>query len=329
MKRKYSLIIILVFVFFFSSCELMVQQEPEGVIRIVSVGIDYADIAAVSPNLNSTCNDAYQVGQVLKALGEKEGTEVELYYLLSEHDGQTIMDEFNGFQNNTSIYYPSKNNFSIILNYIQSKQKSQDRLFIFFAGHGIEVSGINEFELIYGDDLSDSYSFVMPLNKGQTDIGISKYLYDLSEYLDLVETIPGKKVLLNDFCYSGALVSDDYISLDLTTYFYANHPSTADLLFSSSSEKVLDDIYILAAAQSYQESFEDYQHGNFTRALLDGLGWDETNQVLTTIPASSIFLNSEKIYLSKLANYTKKNDKNGRQTPRMTTSSNDIVLFDF
>jgi len=315
---------------FLSSCELMVEQEPKGVIRIVSVGIDYKDLAAISPNLNSTCNDAYEVGQVLKALGEKEGTEVELYYLLSEHDGQSILNEFNETHTNTNIYYPSKENFTDILNNIGEVQNSQDMLFIFLAGHGYDGFGISEYELTYGEDLTSEYSFVIPDNKGQIDSDINEYLYKLDDYLDFVETVPGKKVLLNDFCFSGAMVSDDNISLDLTTYYYSDHPSTADLLFSSTSEKVLDDIYILSAAQSYQESFEDYQHGNFTQALLDGLGWDETNQVLLEpIPVLTEYINSSKIYLSTLANYTKKNDNYNYQTPKMTTSSNDIILFEF
>ena len=336
MKRKYALIIIiLVFVFLLSSCELMVEQEPKGVIRVVSVGIDYNDIAAISKNLYGTCNDAYQVGQVLKALGEKEGTEVELYYLLSENNdvratSDFIDDSYIEQQSDTAFYYPSQNSLIQVVDEINSKQNSQDMLFIFLAGHGApNVEVISEYEITYSEDLSDDYNFVIPKNINQDDDEISKYFYKLSEYLSLVETIAGKKILINDFCFSGAMISDDYISLDLTTYYYANHPSTADLLFSSTSEKVLDDIYILSAAQSYQEAMDGSLHGSFTQALLDGLGWDEDNQVLKIIPVLSESINSSKIYLSTVANYTKRNDNYNYQTPKMTTSSNDIILFEF
>ncbi len=137
---------------------------------------------------------------------------------------------------------------------------SDDRLFVFFAGHGVSqpIKGGSEGYLLTADASLDN----LPLT--------SLAMRDLAQ---IGRRLPAKHIVfILDTCFSGFATSRDVVM-----------PTTAtpDLL-SLTREPV---VQVLTAGTQDQKVFEDGGHGIFTKYLLKGLeGWaDPDGTGLTTV----------------------------------------------
>ncbi|MBQ5365519.1 MAG: caspase family protein, partial [Spirochaetales bacterium] len=265
--------------------------------------------AGNAPALNGTVNDAYQVGLALCSLAAKAGYEYEGIFMTGT-ESRSVSDP-----NISVIKSVYKSDFISVLDTLAKKVESSDITIIYYSGHGL---GETE-KLPYGSDPSqDSYLALRRDNN-------SSILYPISYFMDRVDAIPGIKVVLGDFCHSGAMVRQGNVSVTSGEYYGID----ASTLLSRYGNAITESpsVFCLSAARYYESSYEPGggRHGYFTEALLKALGWDEENSRLTTPGA----LNGNRLTLFDIAGYVTDHDSNAKQTPMTSGGSNDIILFSF
>ena len=317
--RRLTIILLAVMLIVLCSCELAVKAPGPGRMHIFVYGNDYKYGKAVyyedgkqagnAPVLNGTVNDAYQVGLALCSLAAKAGYEYEGIFMTGT-ESRSVSDP-----NISVIKSVYKSDFISVLDTLAKKVESSDITIIYYSGHGL---GETE-KLPYGSDPSqDSYLALRRDNN-------SSILYPISCFMDRVDAIPGIKVVLGDFCHSGAMVRQGNVSVTSGEYYGID----ASTLLSRYGNDITESpsVFCLSAARYYESSYEPGggRHGYFTEALLKALGWDEENSRLTTPGA----LNGNRLTLFDIARYVTDHDSNAKQTPMTSGGSNDIILFSF
>ena len=331
MRRLVSFLLAVFLLIVLCSCELSYQAPAVGKIRILVYGNDYSYTVynpikkeyehpiryldgtytnySLSP-LSGTVNDATEVGKAISALAEKTGYENSIVYRLTEYDRIDI----ESFENT--------------INEIAADSNNNDLTIIFFSCHGAYLDEKGNkvplgTKIPYGTDETANTYLIFRSNSDNYNV-----LYPVSDVLSRIKIINGTKVIIGDFCHSGSLVQPDYFSVTFGEYIGMD----AATLFSVYRDEISIDpsLYCLSAARYYEESNEPSNggHGYFTAALLEGLGWDENKQTLTTPKAGK----DGKISLFELAKYVTTHDSepSGKsQTPMVSGGSNDIVLFSF
>jgi len=313
------------------SCENSVTPPAAGKMHIFVYGNDYAygvggssafylqdgTLVGYGKKLKGTVNDALQTGLALCALAQKAGYSYDGTFMLGI-ESKTVSDPNVTVINNVYI-----NPFLDVLDALGTRISDEDITIIYFSGHGFGDKEVLE----YGTDASEEtyFGFRQIRNTLPTVDVTSSILYPLSSLLARIETLPGTKVVLGDFCYSGGLVrpgnvsvtSDEYTGIDAAKLFF----DYRDDIRESSS------LFCLSAARYNEKSWEpgDGGHGYFTAALLKALGWDEESQTTVTPAAMS----DNRITLFGIANYVTDNDNKSVQTPMASGGSNDIILFSF
>ena len=322
--RKVSLILVSLMIAafvlgFMLSCENSVTPPSVGKMHILVYGNDYqygrqfffmdGTFVGYGNALKGTVNDSLQTGLALCALAQKAGYEYDGVFVLgTEH--KTVEDPNVSVIN--SVYLDS---FLQELSGLASRISANDITIVYFSGHGFG----SEVQLDYGADASESTWFCF-----RRDL-TSSVLYPLSDLLSRIGCLPGTKVVLGDFCYSGGLVRSGNVSV--TSGEYSGIDATALYLDYSNDLRESSSLFCLSAARYDEKSWEpgDGGHGFFTSALLKALGWDEEAQALVS-PAALV---DNRITLFNIANYVTANDGKTVQTPMSSGGSNDIILFSF
>lgn len=319
MRKAALLALSLVLILLACSCELTVQEPAKGRMHILVYGNDYSygstvyyedgtKVAGSAGKLKGTVNDSYQVALALCALARKAQTPYDATIMIGQ-ESRTVTDP-----NITVVNDVYKGRFLSELDALASGSSESDITIIYYSGHGL---GNND-KLRYGEDPStDSY---MAFRRDAT----STVLYSISNFLTKIESIKGDKVILGDFCYSGAMVAQGNVSVTAGEFSGIN---ATRLLQYRNGITQSPSIYCLSAARYFEKSWEpgDGSHGYFTEAMLDGLGWDEESQALETAPAQK----NGMITLFNLAKYITANDGTTKQTPMTSGGSGDIILFSF
>ena len=299
------------------SCEFTCDSPAQGKMHILVYGNDYTYGSSVyyedgtkiqgSANpLKGTVNDAFQVGLALCNLAKSNDYDAIFMIGIESRSVSGL--------NATVINDVSKIAFLNVLDSLASEASENDITIIYYSGHGLG----GETKLPYGSDpASGSYLALRRDND-------STVLYPISKFLRTVESIPGTKVIIGDFCHSGALVRAGNVSV--TSGEYSNI-SASKLLKYRNNITESSSVYCLSAARYFEKSYEPGggEHGYFTKALLKGLGWDEEAQSLVMPEA----MTDNRITLFNLAKYVTTNDGNTKQTPMTSGGSNDIILFSF
>ena len=321
MRRLISFLIAVFLLVVLCSCELSYQALATGKMHILVYGNDYYYLGhnpsavrfedgskydGVAKKLNGTVSDAVEVGKALCALAEKAGYEdsVDVTYL-TDYDHTNLAS------------------FKTAISSISADSSSNDITILFFSCHGLYLRGKGT-RVDYGTDITDE-TFIVFRND---EYPYENVLYPISKALSLIGAINGTKVIISDFCYSGAFVQPDFFSVTFGEY---KEMDTATLFSKYRNGIDIDSsMYCLSAARYYEESNEpgNGDHGYFTSALLKGLGWDESAQRILSPPVEK----NGKITLSELAKYVTAHDSepSGKsQTPMVSGGSNDIVLFSF
>ena len=326
MRRLISFLLAVFLLIILCSCELSYQAPAVGKMRILVFGNDYSygnavyyfdddhnekqlminGLPAAASRLYKTENDALQVGNALSALSEKAGQEYQIISLTSDMDvtDTRLVDELKAMAGLTA---------------------ENDITIIYYSGHGFG----GKTKLAYGCDTS-TCSYLAPRYSERPD---SSVLLPVSDFLALVDSIKGIKIVIGDFCYSGSLVQSNNFSVTSGEYLQMD----AACLFAEYRDEIRENpsLFCLSASRYYELSYE-YQnedrygnplpkHGNFTYALLEALGWDEENQCLKVAAAGK----DNRITLSDIAGYIIANDGRPEQNPMVSGGSNDIVLFSF
>ena len=292
-----------------SSCELAMDAPKQGKVHILVYGNDYG---YDPPNhLNATVNDAVQVGRALSKLSEKARLDYDATFIFgSDSSLESTIDT-------PHVYIDDITDVSLLneLAAVAASAKPEDLTFVYFSGHG--SSSYKGKMVKYGTDTASASTFWAKASSG-TNPNAS---IAVSTLIGLIEAIPGAKVVFSDFCYSGAFVQADYVSV--TGFEYTSMDAT-ELFRCRSQISESSSTFYLSAARYNEESHESGNHGHFTKALLGALGWDEYSGNLYTGGA----VKNGQITFSDVAIYATRNDKD-RQTPMYSGGSNDLVLFSF
>ena len=299
------------------SCELTCDSPAQGKMHILVYGNDYTYGSSVyyedgtkiqgSANpLKGTVNDAFQVGLALCNLAKSNDYDAIFMIGIESRSVSGL--------NATVINDVSKISFLNVLDSLASEASENDITIIYYSGHGLG----GETKLPYGSDPASGSYLALRRDSDST------VLYPISKFLRTVESIPGTKVIIGDFCHSGALVRAGNVSV--TSGEYSNI-SASKLLKYRNNITESSSVYCLSAARYFEKSYEPGggEHGYFTKALLKGLGWDEEAQSLVMPEA----MTDNRITLFNLAKYVTTNDGNTKQTPMTSGGSNDIILFSF
>lgn len=310
------------------SCELTCDSPAQGKMHIIVYGNDYrygnysalldkytskvfyenGEYVGDASSLRGTVNDALQTGLALCALAQKTGNEYDATFILGV-EGKTVVDPKACVVNDVSLL-----SFLNEMYDVKNRAGESDITIIYLSCHGF---GVNS-KLPYGSDPTSGSYLALRRDSDST------VLYSISKFLRDVESIPGTKVLIGDFCHSGGLVKAGNVSVTSGEYTNIN---ASKLLKYRSNITESSSVYCLSAARYFEKSHEPGggEHGYFTSALLEGLGWDEETQSLVTPEA----MTDNRITLFNLAKYVTANDGNTKQTPMTSGGSNDIILFSF
>ena len=312
-KVLHSAFLVLIFALL-CSCELMYKAPEKGKLRVFIYANDYK--YGYTTRVLNTIDDGIQTGLCLTALAEATDTDCEVYYFLGKDadDKRAVIpvsDKVTVSNDVTLGAFVSK------IDEVSGQVGSRDMTVFFFSCHG---SREDKSTLPYGTDTSAD-SFIVFNNAMNNDFEFLTVKY----MKEKICSLSGTKVVFADFCHSGAFVDSSYVSVNYGEY---SGMTPVQLLGHSADINVNPSFFCLSAARYYQESYESGQHGYFTKALLDGLGWDEENGRLTASPV----LEGGAIHLLDLAAYVRENDNEGAghtQTPMFSGGSNDLVLFSF
>ena len=330
MRRLTAFLLAVFLLIVLCSCELSYKAPAVGKMHILVYGNDYS-YTAYNPEklvyerpicyldgtntnyslrpLSCTIKDATEVGKALASLAEKSGYDYSLKVLKEYEETDEV-------------------SFENAIEAIANDSSENDITIIYFSCHGAYLDAKGNripvgTKVDYGIDVTTKAYLLFRFNSKLN----YNVLYPVSTVLSKIETIKGAKVVIGDFCYSGALILPDYFSVTFGEY------NEMDLvtLFSEYRDAIAvnSDLFCLSAARYYEESHEPNSgHGYFTKALLEGLGWDEEHQAIVSPRAEK----NGRISLHELAKYVTANDSEpswASQNPMVSGGSNDIVLFSF
>lgn len=320
------------------SCELTTPKPEQGTMRVLSIGIDYLNSNIDS--LRGTVGDAYATAEACKLMadGSLNRTLTEENIILMTQKGrdrsQATID---------SALYPSKKNILAQLELLATTKNvaSNDFTIIYYSGHGVNPNGT----LATATVDSDNGKSLDASNKLLPECALTA-----KEFLEAVQKIPGKKLLIFDSCHSGNYISDDTSTIDTQNNWNAWNEAF-ELLFKGLSTSQKDDLFVISAAKSTESSYEpgNGKHGNFTQGLLSGLGVGNVYEYPSTSidyfgkneyiigscyrytqqpPAS----NDKTLTLDELFSYAKKQTPSSiidPQHPQIIRGLYDLVLFTF
>lgn len=314
MRKSILLILFAIILITLCSCELSMEQPKQGKVHILVYGNDYW--YNPSTHLNATVNDAVNVGMALSKLCELQQIPYHaqfIYGLDSSYDSE--IDSLPNCERSHDLSYGYL--MESFQNLAATAQEG-DMTFIFFSGHGRSDYPDKNHMADYGADTASKGYFVVrsePLSGASTEVPVSILI-------EKIEAIPGAKIVLSDFCFSGAFVQAGYASI--TGYEYNSMDATKLFTLRSKICESSSSFY-LSASRYYEKSWEKGKHGYFTQALLDALGWDEDSR---TIRKTGVYKNG-KITFFDVANYIVNHDGESKQNPMYSGGSNDIILFSF
>lgn len=303
MKRL--LIISLIILIFLSSCELFYSQNPYT-INVITIGMNYSHTSTTLDDLYGTLNDSKDIEQAFKLLSKKNDIEYTSKKYIQDEDSTYI--------------YPSKDNIVSALRDINNNSNENTINIIYYSGHGINSSGSWVLAGKNNDEESAPYDINLALS--------------ISEIYELLSDVKGKVVIFSDSCFSGQFYKNSVYTINEKDLTYEN---AFIKLFSTESEN--ENIYFISATEANNSSWEPNGddtrlHGYFTKALLDGLGWnDETLIISENIPPAIdnniLSLDSLLKYIKENQNIVLYNENNPSQYPQISGWRYDLTLFKY
>ena len=314
-----------------SSCEFILKEPAEGKINYLIIGESYyayfytEGLNEYSNRLNYTVADAKSMKETIAKISSKTGRAIgEGHYVMLEEEGT----QYSDFASEQSSAYPTLENVNKGLSALANISDDDSLTIIYYSGHGTD--GLPNIK-------TGSLCFVKQTYAREKTVGNFSKLIDFGflapqELLEKVNAIPGKKLIILDSCYSGA-IADDY---GVTHNTDTNIGDIWDAYFSD-SQYGLTDLYMLTAASSQTTSTEyaNLEHGVFTYYLLKGLGWTADGEELSTPAAldSNGYVTLDSLYKFILpkASQSQYQDLNHLTRQHATTNgtADNLVLFKY
>jgi hypothetical protein len=329
--RKILTLAVLVLLIILASCDPYYSYtfKEDGRQVALVYGLDY--VGDLGKDLNNTVKDAEEIGTTLHELG----------YEISSHTSTT-----------GTPYWIEDASRSDILDNMPTGLGEKDTLLFYFSGHGalFKNDGVtygpgdeqvvnSEFygqSLIFPEDASDYY---------EDDVIFPSQLFS-----SLQATGAGQIIVILDICNSGGFVpdrshevdglpenyTDDWpkaFSLGLERFFNRNGP-----------DNPYPNIHVISAAGKDEESYESdsIQNGYFTYFMLQSLGYDHGNDVLTASTSADenkdgvvtlselygdTFARFEASYLKSYESETITTQDTRAYYPHITGGSGDPIVF--
>ena len=295
--KKTGFILIALIALLLVSCELTGTAPSKGTLHVVAIGDNFTGRTDINPLLSCE-NDATAVCNVFDYWGNKAGMETDI-------------------RNCNGTYF---NGFGAELLNVADTAKENDLTVIFVSTHG---DNSFDFPIPYSVSNSDEAIFVLEY-MDETEGLIVVYLPQ--SYLeDVADMIPGKVLIIADFCYSGALVHQDNFTYNNDNF---TGSSPLKLFFGSSTATDSNKVFCLTASSYYQKAQSGFTLSVFTLYLLESLGLSgfnpDTGEV--TISSSVPALKGKKIILSDIYRYIYESTARV-QVPQMNTGASDLILF--
>ncbi|HKM06768.1 MAG TPA: caspase family protein [Sphaerochaeta sp.] len=308
--KRYLLVLLAVSLLFLASCEFFTEEPIEGNVYYINVGLDYQN--STIRDLQGTINDAEELHEALEAIitrAKRTGV------------GYKMIQRGNSAEDLLDTNYPSQGKIQSRLAEVKGLANENDLTIFTFSGHGEATTG----------------RLVLAYSDGQN------FRLAPEELLTWMADIPGKKLVILDSCYSGMFVDK---SASSTNTVLNNSIAKFFETYYSSDPYKKPDLFVLTASahtDSYETNFvskSNHNHGFFTYALLEALGWSHPHEVaITTVetkdpPAAE----NGRITVDGLFKYILKNQAiNSRfilfspqrefQHPIVTGGPLDLILF--
>lgn len=242
------------------SCDDSYQEETKArEIYHLGIALDYQNTNVTT--LNGPINDCKELGKALVANAQRCG--------VSLHESQYIQSGYDIGQNTlTNPTYPTKKQILTYLKQQETLATDNDLTIISYSGHG---------------DTDGSWLLATRSEDKGISIDNGEINQDLllspTELIFALQKIKGDKVLLIDSCYCGNFVSS---STDTNNWVTESESySTAMHKLFTSDEQEETHIYVLSATTKDNTCNEpnayshNHVHGYFSKALLEGLGWND------------------------------------------------------
>lgn len=312
MRKILSLFLAAFFILTFSSCDLISEKPDKGVMHVVAIGnnfpvyidgdeayfhhVTYKNKTYKLSPLSSCINDANAISLVFEKYAKDTNTKVDINNLAGRY-----IDDFLDALNN-----------------LKTTAKPEDLTVIFISTHGNNM--VRE-KVSYDQESSVDSFFVL-----QDSEYIESKPIMFSDFLSSLEQIPGTILVLADFCFSGALISQTNYTYNVENY-YGSDPIT--LLFSSKKVNDSSKIFELCSSSYREESYGDFKLSVYTKALLAAIGVSNYTSATKEVEYTSIpTLLNKKIYLSEIYRYIYEKIHE-KQSPQMNAGLQDLVIFDF
>ncbi len=253
-KSMKKIVIILPILLFLISCELFYPPSADAKVYHIAIALNYqgTDVG----NLRGTLNDARALNQTL--LGRS-----------TQYSGILMLQDGTDDLSDSSL--PIKIH---VLNEIQRASErlgGNDLLIVSYSGHGLEDGSW----VLY--PTTDDRKIFLDANKTvKTELLLSP-----DELFAAFSSFKGTILLIVDSCYAGNFVQENNTSISLV-HPRESYEEAYRRFFSK--EDYSGKVFVMAATTRDNTSKEPVGgtpvHGFFTKALLEGLGWDVAQQKL-------------------------------------------------
>jgi uncharacterized caspase-like protein len=307
------LLLALICIILLTGCEFTTTAPTNGKVNYLIVGLDYDDLNSTIRKLESCRNDALQLKKVLDQWDSEGGHGYytggkKFFFIDGKNASPTRPNTGTGFNRDITECYDYIYNS---LTTLMTNASSNELTIISYSGHGLSP----------GKEGNGGALCMVYENKGT----YKTQFYYLGDLLSQINTIPGKKLLLMDSCYSGYAAE----AFNLTQNINVTHSSAWASLFAQSTLYDWDNFFVLTAATSQTSSYESIQkHGYFSYALLKSLGWTADDVPFSTPTAKE----GNVVLLSSLFTSIKKTLKSNNITKQDVTTngtSNDVAIYYF
>nr|WP_321264993.1 caspase family protein [uncultured Sphaerochaeta sp.] len=249
-------LLILLSLSLFWSCELMSDPPEEGKTHHLAIALNY-DGTDVN-NLHGTLPDAIELEKAFTAL-----------FTDREHTSTLMLQD--GSDDLSDPLLPTKAHVLEQIESLSDAMDEQDILIISYSGHGWDDGSL----VLYPPRSS---GLILDFN----DVPFGDSLLSVEDLFLKLKECKGSVLLLIDSCYAGNFVQESetsYSLIERNTYLQEIY----DQYFTKG--EYTRPVFVLAATTYDNTAKETIPpiHGEFTQALIEGLGWDEENQKLRDV----------------------------------------------
>lgn len=237
-------------------CELFTDPPDEPNILHIAIALNYATTDV--KNLHGTLNDANALSQVFELMYEQQ------------YEGVMMLQD--GSDDLSDTLLPTKDH---VLDQIQiaiEHLQSNDLLIITYSGHGVADGS-----WVLFPTEADRKIFLADNKTPKPELLLSP-----AALFDSISSFEGAVLVIVDSCYAGNFVQENSTSISLVEPSESIQ-SAYNRYFSNGF--YTPKVFVMAATTRDNTSKEPISgnpiHGYFTRAFLEGLGWDIAQQKLT------------------------------------------------